>query len=125
MEILQYTEEHRIFRDSLKRFLAKEIVPHIEEWEEAGIVPREAWKKMGDQGFLAMNVPEEYGGLGADFLYSVIVTEELTRTNSATCTFESCGQGTPKCSRRTHAAHRRPYTFRKYGAPRAGVIRPS
>ena len=83
MDILQYTEEHRIFRDSLKRFLAKEIVPHIEEWEEAGIVPREAWKKMGDQGFLAMNVPEEYGGLGADFLYSVIVTEELTRTNSA------------------------------------------
>jgi acyl-CoA dehydrogenase len=83
MDILQYTEEHRIFRDSLRRFLAKEIVPHIEEWEEAGIVPREAWKKMGDQGFLAMNVPEEYGGLGADFLYSVIVTEELTRTNSS------------------------------------------
>jgi acyl-CoA dehydrogenase len=83
MDILQYTEEHRIFRDSLRRFLAKEIVPHIEEWEEAGIVPREAWKKMGNQGFLAMNVPEEYGGLGADFLYSVIVTEELTRTNSS------------------------------------------
>jgi len=83
MEILQYTEEHRIFRDSLKRFLAKEITPHIEEWEEAGIVPRWAWKRMGEQGFLAMNVPEEYGGLGADFLYSVIVTEELTRTNSS------------------------------------------
>jgi acyl-CoA dehydrogenase len=81
MDIIQYTEEHRIFRDSLKRFLAKEIVPHIEEWEEARIVPREAWKKMGEQGFLAMNVPEEYGGLGADFLYSVIVTEEMTRTN--------------------------------------------
>ncbi|MCG2741439.1 MAG: acyl-CoA dehydrogenase family protein [Syntrophaceae bacterium] len=83
MDILQYTEEHRMFRDSLRRFLAKEIVPHVDEWEEAGIVPREAWKKMGDQGFLAMNVPEEYGGLGADFLYSVIVTEELTRTNSS------------------------------------------
>jgi acyl-CoA dehydrogenase len=81
MEILQYTEEHRIFRDALRRFLAKEITPHIEEWEEAGIVPREAWKKMGNQGFLAMSVPEEYGGLGADFLYSVIVTEELIRTN--------------------------------------------
>ena len=81
MEILNYTDEHRIFRDSLKRFLAKEITPHVEEWEEAGIVPREAWKKMGEQGFLAMNVPEEYGGLGADFLYSVIVTEELVRTN--------------------------------------------
>ena len=81
MEILQYTDEHRMFRDSLRRFLAKEITPHVEEWEEAGIVPREAWKKMGEQGFLAMNVPEEYGGLGADFLYSVIVTEELVRTN--------------------------------------------
>ncbi|OHE16844.1 MAG: acyl-CoA dehydrogenase [Syntrophobacterales bacterium GWC2_56_13] len=81
MEILQYTEEHRMFRDALRRFLAKEITPHVEEWEEAGIVPREAWKKMGEQGFLAMGVPEEYGGLGADFLYSVIVTEELIRTN--------------------------------------------
>ena len=81
MEILQYTEEHRIFRDALRRFLAKEITPHVDQWEEAGIVPREAWKKMGEQGFLAMNVPEEYGGLGADFLYSVIVTEELVRTN--------------------------------------------
>jgi acyl-CoA dehydrogenase len=81
MEILQYTDEHRMFREALRRFLAKEIVPHVEQWEEEGIVPREAWKKMGEQGFLAMGVPEEYGGLGADFLYSVIVTEELTRTN--------------------------------------------
>ncbi|MBU2252667.1 MAG: acyl-CoA dehydrogenase family protein [Proteobacteria bacterium] len=81
MEILQYTEEHRMFREALRRFLAKEITPHVEEWEEAGIVPREAWKKMGEQGFLAMGVPEEYGGLGADFLYSVIVIEELIRTN--------------------------------------------
>ncbi len=81
MEILNYTEEHRIFRDSLRRFLEKEITPHVEEWEEAGIVPRAAWKKMGEQGYLAMGVPEEYGGLGADFLYSVIVTEEMTRTN--------------------------------------------
>jgi acyl-CoA dehydrogenase len=81
MDILQYTEEHRIFRDSLRRFLEKEIIPHVEEWEEARIVPREAWKKMGEQGFLAMGVAEEYGGLGADFLYSVIVTEEMARTN--------------------------------------------
>ena len=81
MEILKYTEEHRMFREALRRFLAKEITPHVEEWEEAGIVPREAWKKMGEQGFLAMNVPEEYGGLGADFLYSVIVMEEMVRTN--------------------------------------------
>ncbi len=81
MEILKYTDEHRMFRDSLRRFLAREITPHVEEWEEAGIVPREAWRKMGEQGYLAMGVPEAYGGLGADFLYSVIVTEEMVRTN--------------------------------------------
>lgn len=81
MEILNYTEEHKIFRQSLRRFLDKEVIPYVEEWEEAGIVPKSAWKKMGENGFLCMSVPEEYGGLGADFLYSVIVTEELARTN--------------------------------------------
>ena len=81
MDIIQYSEEHHIFRDTLRKYLEKEVIPHVEEWEEAGIVPRNAWKGMGDQGFLAMHVPEEYGGFGADFLYSVIVTEELCRTN--------------------------------------------
>ena len=80
MDIINYSEEHKIFRDSLKKFLEKEVVPHIEEWEEAGIVPKSIWKKMGDQGFLCTSVPEEYGGLGADFLYSVIVTEETTKS---------------------------------------------
>lgn len=81
MEILPYTEEHNIFRDAFRKFLAKEVVPHIEEWEEAGIVSRSAWKKMGENGFLCMQLPECYGGLEADFLYSVILMEELTRTN--------------------------------------------
>ena len=81
MDIIQYTDEHRIFRQTLKKFLEKEITPHAEEWEEACIVPREAWKKMGDQGFLCTAVPEEYGGAGCDFLYSVIVAEEIARTN--------------------------------------------
>lgn len=81
MEILLYTEEHRIFRDAVRKFLEKEVVPHVEEWEEAGIIPKEIWRKMGQQGFLCMDVPEEYGGLGADFLYSVIMSEELVRTN--------------------------------------------
>ncbi len=81
MQIIQYAEEHRIFREAVRRFFEKEVTPHVDEWEEAGIVPRSMWKKMGDQGFLCMDVPEEYGGLGADFLYSVILTEELARTN--------------------------------------------
>jgi acyl-CoA dehydrogenase len=81
MNIISYTAEHHIFRDSLRKFLDKEIVPHIEEWEETGIVPRSAWKKMGEQGFLCTNVPEEYGGVGGDFLYSVIVCEEVVKSN--------------------------------------------
>lgn len=81
MNIITYTAEHNIFRDSLRKFLDKEIVPHVEEWEEAGIVPRSAWKKMGEQGFLCTDVPEEYGGAGGDFLYSVIVCEELVKSN--------------------------------------------
>ncbi len=80
MEIINYSEEHKIFRDSLRKFLDKEVVPHIDEWEEAGIVPRSVWKKMGEQGFLCTSVPEEYGGLAADFLYSVIITEETTKS---------------------------------------------
>ncbi|NPU83464.1 MAG: acyl-CoA dehydrogenase [Syntrophaceae bacterium] len=81
MEILTFTEEHKIFRESLRRFLEKEIVPHIEEWEEAGIVPKSYWQKMGENGFLSTWVPEEYGGVGADFLYSVIVCEEMAKCN--------------------------------------------
>lgn len=83
MDILNYSEEHRIFRDALRKFLEKEITPHADEWEEAGIVPKDVWKKMGEQGFLCMDVPEEYGGLGADFLYSVIMTEEMVKTRQS------------------------------------------
>jgi acyl-CoA dehydrogenase len=81
MEILPHTEEHRIFRDAIRKFFEKEVTPFVEEWEEAGIVPRSIWKQMGDQGYLCNQVPEEYGGLDADFLYSVILMEELVRTN--------------------------------------------
>ena len=81
MNIIPYTAEHNIFRESLRKYLDKEIMPHVEEWEEAGIVPRSAWKSMGEQGFLCTDVPEEYGGAGGDFLYSVIVCEELVKSN--------------------------------------------
>jgi acyl-CoA dehydrogenase len=81
MDIINYSEEHRIFRQAVRKFFDKEVAPNIEEWEEAGIVPKSIWKKMGDQGFLCMDVPEEYGGLEADYLYAVILNEELIRTN--------------------------------------------
>ena len=81
MEILQYTEDHREFRQRLRRFLEKEVTPYADEWEKAGIVPKTAWEKMGRAGFLCTEVSADYGGLGGDFLYSVMVTEEISRTS--------------------------------------------
>lgn len=76
---VDFSEGHEIFRDTFRRFLNKEVGERYPEWEKAGIVPREIWKKFGDNGFLLPWLPEEYGGAGADWLYSVIITEELAR----------------------------------------------
>jgi acyl-CoA dehydrogenase len=80
MEILTYTEGHYKFRQRLRRFLEQEVTPQAGAWEKAGIVPKSAWRKMGRAGFLCTDVSAAYGGFGGDFLYSVIVTEEISRT---------------------------------------------
>ena len=74
-----FSEEHEIFRDSVRRFCAEEIAPHHAQWEKDGQISRDAWKKAGEIGMLCSSMPEEYGGMGADRLYSVIVMEELAR----------------------------------------------
>ena len=81
MEILNYTEEHQKFRNRLRDFLAKEVTPHADQWEKDGIVPKSAWQKMGRAGFLCTEVSPDYGGIAGDFLYSVIVAEEISRTH--------------------------------------------
>jgi acyl-CoA dehydrogenase len=72
-----FNEEHEIFRDSYRRFLATEADAHVDEWLAQGKVPKEFWLKAGEQGFLGVGVPEEYGGPGGDFLYRVVIAEEL------------------------------------------------
>lgn len=74
-----YKEEHRIFRETFRRFAANEVTPNVGKWREEGIVPREFWLKMGENGFLCPWIPEEYGGLGVGYEYSVIIAEELIR----------------------------------------------
>jgi acyl-CoA dehydrogenase len=74
-----YTEEHKLFRESFRKFLEKEMVPYFPQWEEERKVPREAWKKFGQQGFLCPWVEEEYGGAGVGFEYSVIMIEEMVK----------------------------------------------
>jgi alkylation response protein AidB-like acyl-CoA dehydrogenase len=80
MEILNYTEEHKNFRERLRAFLEKEVTPFADQWERDGIVPKSVWRKMGQGGFLCTDVAPEYGGRGGDFLYSLIVAEEITVT---------------------------------------------
>ncbi len=74
-----FNEEHDMFRDSFRRFAEKEMVPFYEKWEKEGIVPRDLWLKLGQQGFLGLDVPEEYGGGGVDdYRYNVVIVEELS-----------------------------------------------
>jgi citronellyl-CoA dehydrogenase len=71
-----YTEEHRNIMDSIRRFVATEIDPHVDEWEAAETFPaHELFKKMGDLGFLGITKPVEYGGLGLDFSYAIAAAE--------------------------------------------------
>lgn len=74
-----YTPEHAMFRETCRRFFDKEVTPFHMKWEEDGVVPRDLWRKAGEQGLLGMTMPEQYGGAGADFLYSAILIEEQGR----------------------------------------------
>jgi acyl-CoA dehydrogenase len=78
-----YTADHTAYRDTVRRFIAAEITPFHQQWENDGIVPRELWRKAGAIGLLCPNLPEEYGGGGADFLFSSIVIEELARAGAS------------------------------------------
>ncbi len=82
MENLYFTEEHYFFRKSLREFLQKEVVPHIEKWEKTGTIERFIWEKFGEMGYFGIYQPEEYGGLDLDLFYTVIFLEELQRVNS-------------------------------------------
>lgn len=77
-----YNEEHELYREAVRRFLETEVVPRHREWEEQGVVSRDIWLKAGAAGFLCSNVPEEFGGAGADYRYNAVFTEELGRVGA-------------------------------------------
>ena len=78
-----FTSEHEMWRDSVRKFMEQEVVPHHDQWEKDGIVPRDLWLKAGEAGMLCCTVPEEFGGIGADYLYDVVVFEELWRVGTS------------------------------------------
>jgi alkylation response protein AidB-like acyl-CoA dehydrogenase len=83
-----FDDEHESFRAAVGTFLDKEAVPHHEQWEKDGIVPREIWARAGAQGLLGLQLEEEYGGGGtADFRYNVVIGEEMTRRGIYGCAF--------------------------------------
>src|SRR3546814_14054457 len=69
--------------ESVRKFVEREIVPYHDEWEKEGIVPSELWLKAGAAGMLCCTVPEEYGGLGLDYLFDAVVYEELWRVGAS------------------------------------------
>jgi acyl-CoA dehydrogenase len=77
-----FSSEHEQFRDAVRRFIEREITPHHERWEERGMVDRDLWTKAGEAGLLCPNLPEAYGGSGADYLFNVVITEELARAGA-------------------------------------------
>ncbi len=82
-----FREDHNMFREQARRFIEREICPHLEDWEKEGIVPKEVWRKAGEMGLLCSTVPEEYGGAGGDFGHSAVMIEELARVNATAIGF--------------------------------------
>src|SRR3954453_11918206 len=75
---MRFTEEHQQLRRTVRDFVEKEINPHVDKWEEAGLFPaHEVFKKLGRLNLLGVNKPEAYGGMGLDYSYQMVVTEEL------------------------------------------------
>ncbi len=78
-----FNEQHEMFRRAVRSFVQKEVEPHIEEWEQAGQIPKTIWPRMGELGFLGVEYDEKYGGAGADFLTTAVLCEEAARSRCA------------------------------------------
>lgn len=77
--MLAHDADLELFRDNFRRFLAEQIAPHYEQWEKTGIMPRSVWTQLGENGFLCVDMPEEYGGYGVPTNYSMMLVEESAR----------------------------------------------
>jgi alkylation response protein AidB-like acyl-CoA dehydrogenase len=82
-----FAAEHEMLRKSIRAFVEKEVTPFVADWEDAGRIPREFWRRLGELGFLGLEFPPEYGGAGGDFLSSVVLGEEMARCRSGGVAF--------------------------------------
>ena len=77
---IYFSEEHRLLREQVRRFVAEEVVPHADAWERDGMTPRAVLRRMGELGFLGIRYPEAFGGSGMDTLATMVLAEELGRS---------------------------------------------
>ena len=82
-----FTDDHELLRRTIRAFVEKEVAPHVDAWEEAGRIPRELWRRLGELGLLGLEFSPEYGGAGGDFLSSVVLGEEMARCRSGGVAF--------------------------------------
>ena len=119
-----FTEEHEMFRKALRKMLEKEAYPFYARWEEERDIPRSFWEKLGENGFLCPMVSEKYGGMGVDFAYSAILTEELERVGASLASGIALHSDivTPYIAgeRDSHVFHQ--YTLRIVDADRDGLM---
>ncbi|MCK4081885.1 MULTISPECIES: acyl-CoA dehydrogenase family protein [Acinetobacter] len=88
---MQHDADLELFRDNFRRFMKEHIAPYYEQWERDGIMPRHVWNLLGENGFLCVDVPEEYGGYGVPTYYSLMLVEESARAGySSLSTGISC-----------------------------------
>src|SRR5437879_12975252 len=78
-----YDEDLALFRDQVRKFYDKALIPHLDRWEEEGLVDRGFWLAAGEAGLLCPQVPPEYGGLGLDYRFNAVVGEELSYAGSS------------------------------------------
>ncbi len=87
MPLSMFTDEHEMLRRTVRAFVEKEVAPQVDAWEEAGRIPREFWRRLGELRLLGLEFPVEYGGGGGDFLSSVVLGEEMARCRSGGVAF--------------------------------------
>ena len=115
---MEFTQEHEGIRRGVKKFIDAEINPHVDAWEEAGIFPaHELFKKMGDQGYLGINKPVKYGGMGLDYSYQLVFLETLGHIRAAACRWRSACR--PTWRRRRSPASARRSCARSSSSPRS------
>ena len=98
-----FTDEHEALRESIRSFVDREVVPHVEEWEETTF-PDSIVKRMGELGFLGLSLPEQYGGQGGDYFANIVLAEEIARAAAAASSWACRSTPTWSCRRSSSSA---------------------